>query len=276
MNDSKTVQQGTKRLFVKLGTCSQLFFHILNDHFGHPNERAERASDPLCGGLMQKGHQCGMLWGAALAVGAESFRRNSDHDRAIALSIMATQALMESFSNRAESIICRDITHCDFSSTLSTAKYMLSGHFLSCFNLAEEWAPEAIQSADNSLSLDPVKQPQQAVSCATEVAKRMGASDEETVMVAGFAGGLGLSGNACGALAAAIWMNTLPWCEEHTKAAISNPNATATLERFYAATDHEILCQKISGRSFKTMEDHAEYIRGGGCDKLINLLAQSL
>ena len=28
-------------------------------------------------------------------------------------------------------------------------------------------------------------------------------------MVAGFAGGLGLSGNGCGALAAAVWMNAL-------------------------------------------------------------------
>ena len=51
--------------------------------------------------------------------------------------------------------------------------------------------------------------PNVPISCASEVAKRMGASDEEMVMVAGFAGGIGLSGNACGALAAAVWMNTL-------------------------------------------------------------------
>ncbi|MCF6283206.1 MAG: C-GCAxxG-C-C family protein [Candidatus Polarisedimenticolaceae bacterium] len=214
--------------------------------------------------------------GSSIGGGAESFRRNSDQDQATALSIMAIQDLMDSFTNRAESLICRDITQCDFSSALSTAKYMLLGRFITCFNLAEAWAPEAIQSADNSLSFDPVKQPQQTVSCATEVAKRMGASGEERVMVAGFAGGLGLSGNACGALAAAIWLNTLPWCEEHTKTAIFNSNAASILERFYVATNHEILCQKISGRSFKTMEDHAEFIRGGGCNKLINLLAQSL
>ena len=42
---------------------------------------------------------------------------------------------------------------------------------------------------------------QEPISCASEVAAKMGASDEEMVMVAGFAGGLGLSGNACGALA---------------------------------------------------------------------------
>jgi hypothetical protein len=42
----------------------------------------------------------------------------------------------------------------------------------------------------------------------------MGASDEEMVLVAGFAGGMGLSDNACGALGAAIWMNTLAWNRE--------------------------------------------------------------
>ena len=37
----------------------------------------------------------------------------------------------------------------------------------------------------------------------------MGGSEEEIAMVAGFAGGLGLSGNGCGALSAAIWKTIL-------------------------------------------------------------------
>ena len=57
--------------------------------------------------------------------------------------------------------------------------------------------------------------PGRPLSCASEVAGKMGASDEEMTMVAGFAGGIGLSGNACGALGAAIWMKTLAWCREH-------------------------------------------------------------
>jgi len=42
------------------------------------------------------------------------------------------------------------------------------------------------------------------MSCASEVVRRMGGRDEERVMVSGFAGGLGLSGNGRGALSAAI------------------------------------------------------------------------
>jgi len=41
-----------------------------------------------------------MLWGASMAVGAESFRRYGDRDRAIGMTIKATQHIMESFINR--------------------------------------------------------------------------------------------------------------------------------------------------------------------------------
>ena len=146
----------------------------------------------------------------------------------------------------------------------------------SCFKLAEKWAPEAIQSATEGLSHEQTDLPQLPISCASEVAKKMGASDEEMVMVAGFAGGLGLSGNACGALSAAIWMNTLAWCRKETgKSAYPNPNATNTLKAFYDATDSKILCHKISGQCFKTIDDHTEFIKNGGCKKLINVLARS-
>jgi hypothetical protein len=88
-------------------------------------------------------------------------------------------------------------------------KYMLSGRFLYCFRLAEKWAPEAIQAATEGLSRAQADLPHMPTSCASLVAQKMGASDEHIVLVAGFAGGMGLSGNACGALGAAVWMNTL-------------------------------------------------------------------
>jgi len=61
-----------KRVFLKKGTCSQTLCFLLDREFGHLQENEERATDPLAGGLLQQGHQCGMLWGAALAAGAES------------------------------------------------------------------------------------------------------------------------------------------------------------------------------------------------------------
>ena len=76
------------------------------------------------------------------------------------------------------------------------------------------------------------------------MAKKMGASEEEKVMVAGFAGGLGLSGKGCGALAAAIWMKTLEWCKEHpgkTPPYFNNPSAKKILKAFLEETNGERL-----------------------------------
>ena len=283
------VQQDTKKMFLKLRTCSRTFFYLLNREFGNPRETEEHAANPLAGGIRLKGHQCGMLWGASLAVGAESYRRNDSSAQAIAIAIIATQHLVKSFSQKVESVNCRDITGCDFSSKLGLAKYLFSGKFISCFNLAEKWAPEAIKSATEGLSHDKTDLPQLPISCASEVARKMGASDEEMLMVAGFAGGLGLSGNACGALSAAIWMNSLARYRKqtdsddknkriHNKAEIGRlayPAATDTLKAFCDATDSKMLCHEISGQYFKTIDDHTEFMKNGGCDKLINILARS-
>ena len=274
MTTKKVDKNDTKKLFLKLGTCSRTFFYLLNREFGHQMELEERAADPLAGGVLQKGHQCGMLWGASLAVGAASFRRYNDHDQAINVAVLTTQHLLESFSNRTNTVNCRAITDTDFSKKWEMLKYMLF-KARGCFNLAEKWVPEAIEAAKEGLSQEQVlsKQP---ISCASEVVKKMGASNEKMVMVSGFAGGLGLSGNACGALSAAIWMNTLSWSKGHPKkSSLSNPEAKKTFKVFSAETDSEIICHKICGKHFKNLDDHAEFIKKGGCKKLINVLANA-
>ena len=248
----KVKKSDTKKVFLKKGTCSRTFFYILNREFGNLKEEEERASDPLAGGLAQEGYQCGMLWGAALAVGAESFRRYENHGEAIAHAISATQSILESFINRAKSANCGVITNCDFNGKFGLAKFLITGKPLICFNLADKWAPEAIQSANRGLSQQPTDLPELPISCASEVVKKMGGSNEEMVMVAGFAGGIGLSGNACGALGAAVWMKSRAWFKENPNSDnFYNPYAKAALKAFYKETNSEILCSKICGRNFK-------------------------
>ncbi len=279
-DNSETIAHDVKEIFYESGTCSRTFIHLLNREFGYQKETEELASDPLAGGLMGKQHQCGMLWGSSLAVGAESLRRYTNRDQALAKTISATQHIMESFSKRAKSVNCGNIV-VDLNNNFDIVKFILKslpGGFTNilCMNLAEKWAPEAIRTARVQLSGKSADLPQIPISCASEVAGRMGASDEEMVMVAGFAGGMGLSGNACGALAAAIWINSLAWCKENPgKSGNANPHADEILKAFYAATDSGILCHKISGKRFNTIGDHTEFIRNGGCDNLINILARS-
>lgn len=277
MKASKAVPHDTKWVFIKQGTCSRTFMYILNREFGHPMEIEEQAADPLAGGIMQQGYQCGMLWGSALAVGAESFRRCGNCDQGIGLAIKATQQVMGSFLKRATSADCFDITKADFTKKYGIAKYLIFGKAITCLKLSDKWAPEAIHAAVEGLSNQQAELPQLQVTCASEVVKKMGGSEKEMVMVAGFAGGLGLSGNACGALSAAIWMNTIKWCKEHPgKTSYPNPKANETLEAFLGAADYEFLCHKITGQHFKSPEDHTQFIKNGGCGKLIEVLALTI
>jgi C_GCAxxG_C_C family probable redox protein len=281
MNNTNKVKLNPRKIFWKCGACSHAMFHLLNYEFDNPKEIEERASDILAGGIAQKGYQCGMLWGSALAVGVESFRRYGDKSEAIASAIAASQHLLDSFTKRTKSVNCNEITGVDWENKLDFAIYMVKtimrGFIFSpCFNLMVKWTPEAIQAAKQGLS---AKQLQNlpCVSCASEVVKKMGANDEESVMVAGFAGGIGLSGNACGALSAAIWYTMLDWGKKNPgkkPAMFKNQDAKKILEAFYIQTDSEMLCNKICEKQFKSIDEHSEYIRNGGCEKLIDALAK--
>jgi len=276
LKDEK-VKLKAKRTYIKKGTCSRTFFYILDREFGHPRNEEEKAIDPLAGGILQQGYQCGMLWGASMAVGAESLRRNKDPERATGMAILATKHIMDSFVNRTSSIECEDITNCDFTDKKSFRKYMLRGKFVNCFKLTGKWAPEALEAAKEGLVLDQDSLPKKSLSCASEVVRKMGGDEEEILMVAGFAGGLGLSGSGCGALAAAVWKNALIHNKKNTgKSANYDPNTDHTLKAFYEETDFEMQCDKICGRRFETTDEHTEFIKNGGCKKLIEVLAGTI
>jgi hypothetical protein len=101
----------------------------------------------------------------------------------------------------------------------------------------------------------------------------MGESDLHTVMASGLAGGIGLCGGACGALGAAIWLFGMNRAAERGgKVAYKDPGALVIIDRFMKHTDFEFECSKIVGRNFEGIDDHAEYLGGGGCSEIIGLL----
>lgn len=271
-----------KEVFRKCGTCSRTFAFLLNREFGHPKKHEELALNPLAGGILNQGYQCGMLWGAALAVGAESYRRHKDLEKSTVVAVNATQHIIESFVKRSGTTNCKDIIGYDLTTILGMTKFMLKTTLQGmnnshCFNLAEQWAPEAVEVAIESLSVN-AKIMHKPLSCASEVVRKMGSSDEELAMVAGFAGGLGLSGSACGALSAAIWKKMLDWCNdnpEKTPPYFNNKTAKKMLKAFNKVTDNKMLCNEICGKNFKNLKEHTEYIKNGGCKTLINVLAHS-
>ena len=102
----------------------------------------------------------------------------------------------------------------------------------------------------------------------------MGGTDEQIAMAAGFAGGLGLSGSGCGALAAAIWMNSLlrNQIKDKPDTGFKNPETDQIIQAFYEETDYIMECKEICGRTFESLDDHTAFVEKGGCSKLIQVL----
>ena len=267
---------GTVRTFLKVGTCSEALCNVLNRAFDHSLKLEERASMPLAGGIMQHGYQCGIIWGATLAAGAQAYRLLGPGPQAETVAIIAAQRLVESFRARNNNINCLEITGIDkSSSTMQMIIYFLiKGGAIDCFRMAARYAPVAFSEINTALSEKHIEAPSPPVSCAAMLAQKMGVSDMHTVMAAGFAGGIGLSGGACGALGAAIWIIGMNSSKEGVrKIEFKSPRAIDAIDRFMKCTDFEFECSEIVGRRFENIDDHAGYLRDGGCSKIIEVLA---
>ena len=188
----------------------------------------------------------------------------------------AASRLLSTFRGQHGATDCYDITEIDDSSTkLEMVTYfLLKGGVVRCFAGAARYASAAKEAIDAVLATPPGDAPPAPVSCAALLARRMGASGLHAVMVAGFAGGIGLGGGGCGALAAAIWINGLRALQGGAaRLDFESPVARAVIDRFLACTAGKFECAGICGRGFANLEEHAAAMRGGCCAPLLEALA---
>jgi len=251
---------------------------VVDSSFDHPLKIEERATMPFAGGIMQYGFQCGMLWGVTLAAGAQAYRRYGVGPQAETHAIHAAQRLLESFRARNKSGNCVDITHINKSSSPMDMlfHFLIKGGAIGCFRMAANYAPIAFDGINTVFSEELTDVPPQPVSCAAVLAKKMGASDLHATMASGFAGGIGLSGGACGALGAAIWLTSMKTLQDGAELVdFNDPKASELVDKFVESSNYEFECVQIVGRKFNNAADHAAYIRAGGCSEIIEVLASS-
>ncbi|PWB70228.1 hypothetical protein C3F09_09445, partial [candidate division GN15 bacterium] len=197
---------GTVHTFLKKGACSETSFCVLNRAYGNPLAAEEHATMPFAGGVMQHGYQCGLIWGAALAAGAQAYRLFGPGPKAQTRAIIAAQRLVGLFrALNKDNMNCLEITEIDRSSTTMQmiTYFLIKGGTIGCFRRAARFSSAAFDEINALLSDGQLEPPPAPVSCAALVAQKMGAAPEHAVMAAGLAGGIGLSGGACGALGAA-------------------------------------------------------------------------
>ncbi len=190
------------------------------------------------------------------------------------MALLAAQRLVSLFQTQNREIDCRALTHADWRKPGQILRYFLMGGPVRCFRMAARFAPAASREINNSFAANRSLDSALPVSCAAVLARMMGVDEALAVMAAGLAGGIGLSGGGCGALGAAIWITGVRDVNAAGgKMDYKNPHAEAVIERFTQRSGGEMQCAKIVGRMFESVEDHADYLREGGCAKIIDGLA---
>ena len=135
------------------------------------------------------------------------------------------------------------------------------------------YASAAFREINVVFSEEPLEVNPGPISCAALLAQKTGLSEMQSVPAAGLAGGIGFRGGACEVLGAGIWIFSLKNGTEGIQFAFDNTKASATIERFLESTNYEFECSKITGRKFESVQDHASYLREGGCPKIITALS---
>lgn len=265
---------GTVRTFLRVGTCSEALCNVLDRAYDQPLKIEEHAAMPLAGGIIRHGYQCGLLWGATLAAGARAHQLFGPGPEAEAMALAASRKIVESFRARNGDINCLELTGCDWTDKVKTVLHLAKGGTIKCFKMAAKLPPVAYRDINEALSEKRDGTSPSSVSCASLLIRKMGASGLQAAMAAGWAGGIGLSGGACGALAAAIWMTGVKILSGGDgKIKFSDPRPQSAVDRFLKSSDDEFECSAIVGRRFESVEDHAAFVRNGGCVKILEALA---
>lgn len=253
---------------------------VVGASYDHPLRIEEKATMPLAGGIANMGYQCGMLWGAALAAGARAFQLYGAGSKAEIAAMNASKKLVDTFQGHSKNEInCLEISDLDMQGDFDSRKilkFFIKGGPIGCFRLAARYAQDVRNEIDAFFVDAPIETSALPVSCASVLAKRMGVSEMHQVMAAGFAGGIGFSGGGCGALAAAIWIAGLKKPVEIEGFSYSGTWVNDGIEIFLEFSDYEFECAAITGRQFESAAEHADYINGGGCAKIIEGLSSKL
>jgi len=255
---------------------------VVDRSFDHPLAVEEKAVEPLMGGLMNYGYQCGMVWGVALAAGAQAYRLRGPGSQAEAEAIVAAQRLVSLFrvSNKNE-FNCMEISELNLRGeiqALPILKFFLKGGPIGCLRMAARYAPKAFDEINATFSEQSVQAPTPPVSCTALLAKQMGLSDMHTTMMAGLAGGIGLCGGGCGALGAAIWILGMNLLNDGLEVSLWESKEfqtkVAALIDTFVQTAGGLECSEITGREFEDIEDHASFLHAGGCSEVIKIIAE--
>ena len=281
-----------KNWWLRCVACSEASMTTQMRGLGLDEPAYEQAIHPFSGGFMHLGHACGLLTGAVLAAGFAARSRFDDEGTRSGAALHAAIQLARAYPEVAGSADCRDITGVSLASLGGRLRYVQRGNSRLCGRLHLKWAPAAQRLIDTALTEFGARgSAGPCANCAVRTMRGLESSTRikqgDAVLLAGFAGGIGLLGNVCGALTAGVFAMSADeqlGREQGNRdsrirgsleelAGASYRGAATRLRRGFVGQFGSELCVDIVGRRFQDAADHAAFIQQGGCENVTNFVA---
>lgn len=284
--------ESAKYRWLRYVSCSEASMTTQMRGFGINELAYEQAIHVFSGGFMHRGHACGLLTGAVLAAGFVARSRFDDDRLRSGAALYTAIQLTMAYSKLTGSVNCLEITDVSLMHLSGRLRYLQQGKDRMCGGIHLKWATQAQQLIDSSLvAFSHSRQTGPFVNCAVRTLRELvvitGMKAEDAVLVAGFSGGVGLCGNVCGALTAAVFamsaghqlVRKQKQRDSRIRGALeeltgSNYRGAATrLRRDFVQQFGSELCADIIGRRFQDIDDYSIFIEQGRCDKVIKFVA---
>ncbi len=272
--------------------CSEASMTTQMRGFGINEPAYEQAMHAFSGGFMHLGHACGLLTGAALAAGFAARARFDDDGTRSGAALHAAIQLARAYPELTRSVNCREITEVSLTRLSGRLRYLQQGKGRMCGRLHLKWAPQAQQLIDKALmEFRELRPAGGCANCAVQTLRELessvGMKAGDSVLVAGFAGGVGLLGNVCGALAAGVFAMSAGHhlAQEQKKrdsrirgsleelAGANYRGAATRLRLEFVGQFGSELCIDIIGRRFLDAADHSTFVEQGGCENVTKFVA---
>ena len=230
---------------------------------------------------MQRGHQCGMLWGADAGGGSRSFpppRRTATGPSARPWP--PPSAWSSHSRRRTGSVNCRDITGCDLAEPFGSSKYFLTGQVLHAASVSKaKWAPEAIgRRGKDWTAPDADPSPGQRSAALPRSPGKWAPAMKSMVMVAGFGRRHRLERRRLrrpGRGDLDEHPGLVPGAPREKRGLFKDPEAKKYIAGIHGRPAAKSSAIKYAGGVSKRRGEHTEFIKNGGCDKLVQVLARS-
>lgn len=282
-----------KHWFLECTACSEASLTTQMRGFGFEEPVYEQALHSFSGGFLHLGHACGLLTGAAITAGFVARERFDRDEIRAGAALYTTMQLAKAHPELTGSVNCLEITEVSFETLAGRLSYLQQGKGRVCGRYHLRWAPQAHELIEKSLSeFHQQKWPKACENCAVQACRMMvspaGMKAEDSVLVAGLAGGVGLLGNVCGVFATGLYAISVNYYlnrsnkkrdsrargarEELSGYGPKDPGTQlrlAFIDRFGSE-----LCNPIVERQFDSIEDYTTYIEGGGCHDVVDFTSE--